>query len=216
MSLATHGTIEATISTRSARLLQRARRFLWQRDRFTIYRFERAVSSILPPETDAMEWIGINDLARDTDSPFPSALSANGEGMRTRGDSGLLAWSADGQLMAWVWVRSGAYTERAGCGYLKIPRGVRVVFEFKVRPDLRGRGIGRLILGELARRLDDGRRTPHDCTTISIVAPKNTASRRAFEQAGFVRAGVAETRRIGGVRLTRALPELRDGDATRG
>jgi GNAT superfamily N-acetyltransferase len=212
MSLANHGTIETTIPTRSARLLMRARRFLWQRDQFTIYRFNGAVPRSHSDAVDVMQWIGVNDLARDTDSPLPFALSANGEGMRTRGDSGLLACSANGQLAAWVWVRSGAYSERAGCGYLKIPRGVRVVFEFKVRPDLRGRGIGRRILGELGRRLDDDHRTARGETTISFVAPPNTASRRAFEQAGFIRAGVAETRRVAGLRLARSLPAFRDHD----
>jgi len=213
MSLANHGTIEATIPMRSARLLRRARRFLWQRDQFTIYRFSSAVRSISPSNVDAMQWAGVNDLARETDPPLPFALSANGEGMRARGDSGLLAWSANGQLVAWVWVRSGAYTERAGCGYLKIPRGVRVVFELKVRPELRGRGIGRRILGELGRRLDDGSPSLRGQTTISFVAPSNTASRRAFEQAGFIRAGVAAARRIAGVRLIRSVPAFRDGDS---
>jgi L-amino acid N-acyltransferase YncA len=177
-----------------------------------IYRFAGAIPPARSHRGDSLHWIGINDLTRDSDGPLPFALSANGEGMRARGDSGLLGWSANGQIAAWVWVRSGAYTERAGCGYLKIPHGVQVVYEFKVRPDLRGRGFGRLILGELGRRLDDTARSPWRPTTISLVAPPNTASRRAFEQAGFARAGVAETRRVGGIRLASALSALDAGD----
>jgi L-amino acid N-acyltransferase YncA len=93
-------------------------------------------------------------------------------------------------------MRSGPYRERAGCGYLEISESIDVVREFKVHPGFRGRGFGRRLLIELAARVaaNTGR------VVIGIVSPENPASRRAFEGAGFVAAGIVETRRVAGIR----------------
>ena len=191
------------------RFLKRLRRFCWQRDQFATFLLEHGVPSTEWKYADGIVWIGVNTLALPNDPPLPLALTPTGQGMSARGDSGLLAYAND-QLAGWVWVRPGAFTERAGCGFLKIPHDVRVVREFKIHPDLRGRGIGRRILGELGRRL---LRNPVQ-TTIAFVSPTNVPSLRSFEEAGFARIADVETRRVAGVRLTRPLRLQTNGRGT--
>jgi L-amino acid N-acyltransferase YncA len=155
-------------------------------------------------DAEPLQWIGINALGRPSDQPLPFALSEYGEMLRARGDGGLLGVSPDGRLIGWIWVRTGPYSERAGCGYLEIPEGARVVRDFKVLTELRGAGIGGRILSELGCRLP----AAPPLATIAFASPDNAASVRAFERAGFSRAAMVETRRIASVRLTTSLPQL--------
>jgi GNAT superfamily N-acetyltransferase len=147
-------------------------------------------------------WIGLNALARPSDPDLPVTLSAYGAAMRLRGDAAVLACLPPQQIIAWVWVRTGPYLERAGSGFLAIPQSVHVVRDFKVHPDMRRRGLGYRILAELGRRWLVDRAS----TTIAFVAPDNVPSVRAIEHAGLTRVATVSTRRIAGNRLVTTLP----------
>jgi GNAT superfamily N-acetyltransferase len=179
---------------------------MWQHDRFVLCQLHDAISPHVRTAREhvPVKWTGINGFARPDDAELRLQLSAYGYYLRDRGDDGLLACDEEGELVGWVWVRVGPYRERVGCGYLDIPHNARVVRDFKVRPDLRGRGLGHQLLAKLRARL------PIDETlmTIAFAEPNNAPSLTCLTASGFVQATTAGTRRIAGLRLTGVLPAL--------
>jgi ribosomal protein S18 acetylase RimI-like enzyme len=180
---------------------------MWQRDRFVLLKLTRATPApAVVTSADAMplRWIGINAAARAGESHGDVPLSAYGKYLRDHGDAGVIALDANGEIAGWLWTRQGPSVESAGPGYLKIPHGMRVARDLKVHPHLRGRGLGHRLFAEL------GSRMPYDWTTrtIAIVAPNNAASLACAVWAGFEPFATVSVRRIGGIRLARAIPPI--------
>jgi ribosomal protein S18 acetylase RimI-like enzyme len=186
--------------------LGRARRFMWQRDRFVLLRRISATPAPIVTSSDTMpiRWVGINAAARVGESHADIPLSAYGKYLRDHGDAGVIALDAQGEIAGWLWAREGPSVETAGPGFLKIPHDVRVIRDFKVHPNLRGRGLGHRLFAEL------GSRIPYDSAarTIAIVAPDNAPSLACVTWAGFEAFAAVDVRRIAGIRLTRVIPPI--------
>lgn len=86
----------------------------------------------------------------------------------------------------WLVLQEGGLD--AACGHAVLDGGLCGIFDLAVRPEFRRRGLGRHLLGALAR-WGAAQATGGDAPRLWLqVAPGNAAARRVYEAAGFVEA----------------------------
>lgn len=177
------------------------RRWTWQRTSFLVYDAPRTTGG---GRSVDIVWIGLGHLARANDAEWNDALPGLYESMRSAGDAALLACTAGKELLGWAWVKRGPYIEEAGVGFVRVPQATQMIRFLEVRPESRGRGTGRALLGEIVSRLA----ADNAHVTRALVGVDNAVSRHCFQESGFVVAGLISTRRVAGVKRTSRLPQV--------
>ena len=161
-----------------------------------LWHTELSILFSLPEEYAATQasdlvFVGLSRLSAGEQQTRAVVLPDQHAEFLRQGDSGLIAM-VGAEVAGWMWLRRGPFEEAVGCGIADIPGEVSVIRYFEVSPAWRGRGIGRSILIEGARRL----RAHTSERTIAFVGVGNQPSLRAFTGAGYLNEGVVPFRRI--------------------
>ncbi|MGI8839014.1 MAG: GNAT family N-acetyltransferase [Pyrinomonadaceae bacterium] len=154
-----------------------------------------------------LKFVGINALARPGDWEEPLRLAPLYEEFARSGEWGLIA-AQNSEPVGWAWIKQGPYLESTGCGLVTIGEGSMVLRFFEVQPEVRGRGVGQAVLGEITYRLSTVRHDP----VVALVAEGNMPSRRCFEKLGCEIEGTLKVRRCFRKKLiTRLQVAVREG-----
>lgn len=170
-----------------------AKRKVWQSEVSVVFSIPANCDLMATP---GISFLGLNGLREDGESGSELELPEPYCEFATRGDAALIGLVGQ-EVAGWMWVRRGPYDEAIGCGVARISPGISIIRHFEVPAQWRGRGIGRSILIEGARRF----RARTSERGIAFVGVGNTASLKAFTTAGYPVEGKTAFRRILGTAL---------------